>query len=181
MRILILVGRYGAWSLDQMKLRTLLLTAILITIGIFGFRTASEFIKSDKCLDSGGRWNYELGICEEFQSNIEGSMWASVGTELFNGDSLTFINSTDVEYFMGGFDWVFDSKYELSGNSLKILTKTTAFEVDDVSELPYDLEQTFHVTQDSLILIELRNLRNGTWELASQERINEIKNLARVK
>lgn len=164
-----------------MKPRTLIFTALLVSIGIFGFRTVREFLKSDKCLDSGGRWNYELDICEEFQVNLEGSVWASEGTELFNGDSLTFINSTDIEYFMGGFDWIFDSKYELIGNSLKILTKTTAFEVDDVSELPYDLEQTFHVTQDSLILIELRNLKNGNWELASQERLNEIKNFARVK
>lgn len=164
-----------------MKPRTPIFTALLVLIGIFGFRTISEFIKSDRCLDSGGSWNYELGICEEFQMDLEGSIWTSEGTELFNGDSLTFLNSTDVEYFMGGFDWVFDSKYQLSGNSLKMLTKTTAFEVDDVSELPYDLEQTFHVTQDSLILIELRNLRNGTWELASQDRINKIKNFASVK
>ena len=164
-----------------MKPRTLIFTALLVSNGIFGFRSLRVFNNADKCLDSGGRWNYELGICVEFQVNLEGSIWAREGTDLFNGDSLTFINSTDIEYFMGGFDWIFDSKYELSGNSLKILTKTAAFEMDNVSELPFDLEQTFHITQDSLILIELRNLRNGNWELANQDRINEIKNFARVK
>lgn len=164
-----------------MKARTLIITALLIVVGIFGFNTVSEFIKIDKCLDSGGSWNYDSGICEEFQLNLEGSIWISQGTEYFNGDSLTFINSTDVEFFLGGFDWVFDSKYELDGNSLKILTKTSAFEVADVSKLPYDLEQTFYVTQDSLILMELRNLENGSWELANQERLNSIKNFVRVK
>ncbi|WP_422359757.1 hypothetical protein [Reichenbachiella sp.] len=164
-----------------MKPKTLIFTSFLVISGIFGFRAVNEFIKSDKCLDSEGSWNYELGICEEFQLNLESSIWTTEGTELFNGDSLTFINSTDVEYFMGEYDWTFDSKYELNSNTLKVLTKTVAFEVDDVSKLPPDLEQTFHVTQDSLILIELRNKKNGGWELADENRLNEIKNFARVR
>lgn len=163
-----------------MKLRTLIFTTIIAVIGIFGIRFLREFIESDKCLDSGGRWNYELGICEEYHLVLEGSIWKSRGTELFNGDSLTFINSTDVDYFIGEHEWIFNSKYELSGNTLKILTKTIELEIEDASQLSYDLQQTFHVTQDSLILIELRNRKNGVWILANQEQLNKIKNFARA-
>ncbi len=48
------------------KKRILFIGAILlaIVIGTLYFVYVSEFMKIDRCLDAGGRWNYELKECE---------------------------------------------------------------------------------------------------------------------
>lgn len=43
--------------------RKILLTIILLLLAIFGFRIKG-CLDIDKCLDRGGRWNYEKGVCE---------------------------------------------------------------------------------------------------------------------
>ena len=44
-----------------MKKLYLLTTVLLLLSGC-------EFLEVDKCLDSGGRWNYENGVCEFSES-----------------------------------------------------------------------------------------------------------------
>lgn len=40
----------------------------LVVVAVFGalasFKPISKFIAVDRCLDSGGRWNYEAEACE---------------------------------------------------------------------------------------------------------------------
>lgn len=42
----------------------IILGIFIIVGGIFFFRWFDKQVRIDKCLDSGGRWNYELNQCE---------------------------------------------------------------------------------------------------------------------
>lgn len=44
--------------------RLLIVGAGLLFLAAVYFLYASEFMKIDRCLDAGGRWNYELKQCE---------------------------------------------------------------------------------------------------------------------
>ncbi len=43
----------------------LLIIGIIITL-IIGIKWTKRFFQIDSCLESGGRWNYELNECEEY-------------------------------------------------------------------------------------------------------------------
>ena len=44
----------------------------LVTLGVlfFGYYKLVEFFRVDSCLDRGGSWNYEIGVCE-FNKAVE--------------------------------------------------------------------------------------------------------------
>jgi len=42
-----------------------IMTVILFTVVTFWFK---HWLSIDECLDSGGRWNYEEGVCEYRES-----------------------------------------------------------------------------------------------------------------
>lgn len=46
----------------QKKIIWLLIAIFSISIGLWIF----GYLKIDSCLDSGGRWDYELGSCEKY-------------------------------------------------------------------------------------------------------------------
>ncbi len=48
------------------KKRALLVIALIVLIA-FAF-WAKGCLEIDKCLDNGGRWNYEKGVCEHQQT-----------------------------------------------------------------------------------------------------------------
>ena len=58
----------------------LLITGIIISL-IFGIKWINRFFQIDSCLDSGGRWNYELNECEEYydikNENLSKFYWQS--------------------------------------------------------------------------------------------------------
>lgn len=163
-----------------MKPKTLIILLLVTALGTLGFRTVSQFFQVDSCLDSGGRWNEDCNCCEQSDPNVIGTTWVSL-YGYFANDTLNFTTANDVEYFMGELEWIFDSKYEQSKDTLTILTKTFAFEMDDVSEFPPDLRQTFLLTKDSLILLNLENRKNERWESANSDRMQQLNNFFKVK
>jgi hypothetical protein len=163
-----------------MKPKTLIILLLVTALGTLGFRTVSQFFQVDSCLDSGGRWNEDCNCCEQGDSNVIGTTWVSLGG-YFANDTLNFTTANNVEYFMGELEWIFDSKYEQSKDTLTILTKTFAFEMDDVSKFPPNLRQTFLLTTDSLILLNLENRNNERWESANSEQMQQLNNFFKVK
>jgi len=167
----------------------LILLSILAILFFIGFVKYSTFFKIDKCLDSGGSWNYETGKCEyETNENIKlneleliGIKWYSTGQNNIPGDTLTFTSQDNVEYFLGELSWTFDSKYKISNDTLIIETVTSAFEVKNITGLKPDLIQKYFVTNDSLKLIYLGNWRGNKWTEASQERYNNINDFRKIK
>jgi len=51
--------------MSNKKWKILIISAFLFFIGICIFLYMSDFFDIDKCLDGGGRWNYETRECEE--------------------------------------------------------------------------------------------------------------------
>jgi hypothetical protein len=47
------------------KIMKKILIALVVIAAVLGIYKAIIFIKIDICLDQGGRWNYELGNCED--------------------------------------------------------------------------------------------------------------------
>lgn len=47
--------------MNKMKLITTLIVVVSLILFLYWFK---GYLKIDKCLDSGGRWNYDKGICE---------------------------------------------------------------------------------------------------------------------
>ncbi|KJZ12297.1 hypothetical protein TW85_16020 [Marinomonas sp. S3726] len=47
----------------RLKLIFVSILLLVVVIGLTALKN-SEFIKVDTCLDSGGRFNYEQGLCE---------------------------------------------------------------------------------------------------------------------
>lgn len=163
-----------------MKPKTLIILLLVTAIGTLGFRTVSQFIQVDNCIDSDGRLNQYCNYCAQGARNVIGTSWISLGG-YFANDTLNFTTANEVEYFMGELEWIFDSKYILSNDTVTILTKTLAFEMDDVSKFPPDLRQTFLLTQDSLILLNLENWNNERWESANSYRMQQLNNFFRIK
>jgi hypothetical protein len=165
-----------------MRIVIIVLSFIVVLFGIIGFVKYSTFFQIDKCLDSGGSWNYETGKCEyetqvEIKKNnlgLNGTKWYSKGLYNLPGDTLTFTSQSNVEYFLGELSWTFDSQYEIKHDTLTIETITSSFEVNDVSGLKPDLKQKYLVTTDFLKLIYLGNLRENKWIEATQERYKNI-------
>jgi hypothetical protein len=134
----------------------------------------------DDCLDHGGRWYKECDFGEQSDLNIMGTSWVSSGG-YFANDTLTFVSTNDVEYFMGELERKFNSKYEQSNDTITFLTQTFACEMDDVAKYPPDLRQTFLLAEDSLILLNLENCNDERWESPNSERMSQLNNFFRVK
>ena len=70
----IVVALFSTWTLksDKMIIRFVGgVFAALVTIGVMAPAYRAEiakFFEVDRCLDAGGRWNYESGSCE-FEPN----------------------------------------------------------------------------------------------------------------
>lgn len=52
------------------KKKKILLVISLLLLSAFAY-WMKGYLDVDKCLDSGGRWNYEKGICEHQESRQE--------------------------------------------------------------------------------------------------------------
>ncbi len=50
------------------KFKKILLAAMIILLMVFAY-WLKGYLDIDKCLDSGGRWNYKKGICEHQEIN----------------------------------------------------------------------------------------------------------------
>lgn len=164
---------------------------IIASFGTFGFVKYSTFFKIDKCLDSGGSWNYQTKECEH-SPKIEilqtklievliGTKWCARGYQSFPSDTLTFKAQNKVEYFMGELSWIFDSHFEQKGDTVIIETCTMAFEVADISGMKPDLLQKYLLKSNSMKLIYLANYRNNKWIVASHERYDFINDFKRVE
>ena len=173
-----------------MRKRVLIIfLSILSILLIVGFVKYSTFFKIDKCLDSGGSWNYETGKCEyakneninQNEIELKGTKWYSAGQNNFLGDTLTFTSQDNVEYFLGELSWYFDSKYKIEKDTLIIVTVTAAFEVNDITGLKPDLIQKYCLTNDSLKLVYLGNWKGNKWVEASHDRYNNINDFKRIK
>ncbi len=111
-----------------------------------------------------------------------GTIWVSNGEDNYiNGDTLSFKTDKIVEYFLGEISWIFDSEYLVKGDTLEILTKTVAFELENTDGIEPDLMQRYLIQQDSLILKYLANKRNNKWIKADNERMKRIKNFYKLK
>ena len=63
------------------KLTIILFTTGVIIALIFGTKWINRFFQIDSCLERGGRWNYELNVCEEYyqinKENLSDFYWKS--------------------------------------------------------------------------------------------------------
>lgn len=165
------------------------LLGILVITLIIGFIKYSTFFKIDKCLDSGGSWNYETGTCEcqtVEHSNIKalaltGTKWYSIGHNSFSNDSMFFRSGDKVEYFLGELSYYFDSRYTIEKDTLTIETVLAAFELNDISGIKPDLLQKYLILGDTLKLIYLGNKRENKWIEASRERYSNINDFNRIQ
>lgn len=144
-----------------MESKVILILILISAIGKFSFQKVTDFMQIDE--------------------SIVGTKWSSEGYNGLLGDSLFFINETDVKYFMGELAWVFDSKYEISTDTLIIQTVLVAFEIEDITGMNPDLIQKYTITGDSLILIYLANFRNNRWVDAEKERYKIVNNFWKIR
>lgn len=158
-----------------MRLKIAIGFIIVVMIGVWAFFKFSDFMAIDKCLDRGGAWNYETRECEyelhdsfqgkQISSMLIGSKWYSKGYQIFDGDTLTFVSDRLVENYSGELTWTFDSEYEIDGDTIIISTKTSAFELADVSDLKPELIEKYLYSTDSLNLVHSQhyNYRSESW------------------
>lgn len=175
-----------------MRMKVAIGVIIVMVIGIGSFFGFSDFMAIDKCLDSGGAWNYETRECEydlqdslqgkQISSLIIGSKWYSKGYRIFAGDTLTFVSDREVENYSGELSWTFDSKYKISGDTIIISTITSAFELADVSDLKPELIEKYLYSPDSLTLVhsEHYNYQSESW-VQSDSVVFEMGKYFRVK
>lgn len=176
-----------------MRLKIAIGVIIVGVLGVWAFFKFSDFMAIDKCLDSGGAWNYETRECEyelpdSLQSkpdkiNLIGSKWYSKGYRIFAGDTLTFISNQDVENYSGELSWTFDSKYQVNGDTIIIATITSEFELADVSTLKPELIEKYFYSPDTLKLVHSQhyNYQSESW-VESDSIVFEAKNeFVRVK
>lgn len=123
-----------------------------------------------------------LGLANGIKDNnsIVGSKWCTE-VQGFSSDTLTFKANNEVEYFMSELNWVFDSNYELVGDTVIIKTITIDFEVDDISEFKPDLIQKYLLKSNTMKLFYLANYRNNKWVEAESDRYDSINDFVRVK
>ncbi len=87
------------------KLILIIISVLAISlVSIFGIKWAKRFFQIDKCLDLGGKWNYELKRCEG----------------LYNLDSVII---TDF-YWHADFDTVLNKEFITKGNMLDSTSKS---------------------------------------------------------
>jgi hypothetical protein len=146
-----------------MRLKIAIGVFIVGVVGVWAFFKFSDFMAIDKCLDSGGAWNYETRECEyeltdslqgkHISSVLIGSKWYSKGYQIFDGDTLTFVSDHVVENYSGELTWTFDSEYEINGDTIIISTIISAFELADVSDLKPELIEKYLYSPDTLKLV----------------------------
>jgi hypothetical protein len=87
------------------KLFIIIISVLVISlISIFGIKWAIRFFQIDKCLDKGGKWNYELNRCEG----------------CYDLDSVIITNF----YWHTDFDTVLNKEYITKGNMLDLISKS---------------------------------------------------------
>ena len=113
-----------------MKIKLIFGFIIIVSFGAFWFVKYSTFLKVDKCLDSGGSWNYETKECEK--DNWENEIDTS---------AIDFIlNSKTIE----------NQKIQLQVSAFKekiLLTKNSE------KSIKYGLENTHTTTEKELNLL----------------------------
>lgn len=55
---------------------------LIILVGIWIYPKIDQFLKVDRCLDRGGRWNYEINQCEYSSANPAPEQVPSRGSSL---------------------------------------------------------------------------------------------------
>lgn len=146
-------------------MKKLFLFLIVSAFGISSFQEASE----DKKKPSKSIFS------------IVGTKWYREGNNILPGDTLHFINETEVRYYMGELSRTFDSKYELNKDTVFIQTITAALEVNDVEGFEPDLIQKYLISGDSLKLLYLANRRRGEVIEASPNRYKRINDFVKIK
>jgi len=48
----------------NLKNKKIILIVVVIVAALTVYLVFSDFLKIDRCLDSGGKWNYETKVCE---------------------------------------------------------------------------------------------------------------------
>ncbi len=61
--LLVLSGRWRRRIKRPLQIALILLT--LVVSALLVYLLTSDFLAIDRCLDRGGRWNYEKGTCDE--------------------------------------------------------------------------------------------------------------------
>jgi hypothetical protein len=114
-------------------------------------------------------------------NNLVGTKWYSKGNYGMPGDTLNFVNEKRINYFMSEVGFEYSSEYKTYGDTLTILTKTQALEVNDVSKLKPNLKQKYLIKKDTLKLIYLANKKNKIWEEAGKNRYKRSSDFFRIK
>ena len=75
-------------------MKKVLIILALFTLAGVAYLKASQFFKIDDCLDQGGRWNYDLAICEFEAASASPAAWHFDKVE---GSSLVFKDGQRLE------------------------------------------------------------------------------------
>ena len=162
-----------------MKFRIIIILIISGAFGVFGFNWVKNFIEVDRCLDGGGRWNYETNTCEfsdRTQPSLKGTVWISEN-EVGGFDSLIFTSANEVTYYLEEVTWDFRSTYTMDGNIVTVLTKTYELEVENPDNFEPNLKQKYRFNDLTLELIYEADFRNEQWNERSTENLNDFKRL----
>ena len=94
--------------------------------------------------------------------NLKGTKWVGHKLEYNIGaDTINLLTNSTGYWFSAELDFGFRGNYQVVKDSLIIKYKTAAFEMEDVSDQPYDRIEKYLVSPDSLYLVDLHWRRFG--------------------
>ena len=65
--VVVLVPGLRAWAFSHLMLTGFIVILLVLVVLALGFLQMRDVFAIDRCLDGGGRWNYEERLCEGSQ------------------------------------------------------------------------------------------------------------------